>query len=163
MGEDNTTIDPTDSILQFSSVCALLDELEWLLSRFLSSKLNEDSLKIKQARLVERWALVHRDLIYASQGTLCATLSLLFPKLRRDRVYALKELTLSRALGVAVGLGPQLIDELQNWRTSHKTFENAVETLMKSRVHALQAILIRTTLHRRTNYPHLKSTNVSIP
>ena len=63
-----------------------------------------------------------------------AVLSLLFPDLRKERVYTMKEHTLSRVLAKAMGMGPQWLLRLSNWRLEYKDFGSAVESIIKQRV-----------------------------
>ena len=59
---------------------------------------------------------------------------MLFPDLRKERVYTMQAFTLSRVLAKALGMGPQWLKKLRNWRLEYKDFGNAVESIMEQRV-----------------------------
>jgi hypothetical protein len=63
-----------------------------------------------------------------------AVLSLLFPELRRDRVYYVKEPKLAEILARVLGMGNRGLEGLRNWRLKHRDFGTAFENAMKLRV-----------------------------
>ena len=126
-----------DGILSFAAICSLLEELEALLNvyRAPKSKLKKRDFKARQRQIVERWATVYNFSILKDNQSVLAVLSLLFPDLRCDRVYTMKEHVLSRVVTKVLGMGVEALEKLRkNWRLQDKDFGTAVEKIMRGRV-----------------------------
>ena len=72
-----------------------------------------------------------------------AALSLLFPDLRTDRIYVMKEHVLAGVIARAFGLGSQGLNRLRKWRLNDGDFGVALERIMTSRVFSPCIGLIR--------------------
>jgi hypothetical protein len=127
-----------EKVLSFKAICSLLDELEGLLNRYraLKSKLKKRDFKARQREIVERWATDYKSSILIDNHSVLAVLSLLFPDLRNQRVFTMKEHVLSKVVTTALGMGGEASERLRkNWRLQEKDFGTAVEKIMKGRVY----------------------------
>jgi hypothetical protein len=122
--------------LLFKDICCFLDVLEGLLNEYQAPKtrLKKPAFKARQRKEAHAWAGFYRDAIHRDSDSILAVLSLLFPDLRKERVYTMQAFTLSRVLAKALGMGPQWLKKLRNWRLEYKDFGNAVEGIMEQRV-----------------------------
>jgi len=125
--------------LWFSDICSLLDALEELFDRYQSkSKLSKRDFRARRTKLVEQWVRHYQLAILRNEKQLIATLSLLFPGLRRERVYTMKETRLAEVIAQAIGCGSEDLQLLANWRSTHKDFGSAAQSVMKRRVHSFR-------------------------
>ena len=119
-----------DDALSFSSICSLLDKLETLRSRYYApgtKKLTKQEFGKRQRTLVSQWTESYNPIILKDSQAVLATLSLLFPYLRTDRVYVMKEHVLARVVARALGMGNQGINRLRTWRLNDGDFGVALE------------------------------------
>jgi hypothetical protein len=124
--------------LLFEAICSLLDELESLLNLYRApkSKLKKRNFKARQRDIVERWATEYNASILKDNQSVLAVLSLLFPDLRSERVFTMKEHVLSKVVSTALGMSEEASEKLRkNWRLQEKDFGTAVEKIMKGRVY----------------------------
>src|SRR5271169_2253281 len=126
----------SEDVLQFSAICSLLDKLEELRTRYHApgTKLNQATFRTCQKTLVGQWTKHYHSVILKDSQSVLATLSLLFPQLRRERVYTLKEHTLARVIGRAMGMGDREVEKLRRWRLNDGDFGVALEREMIKRV-----------------------------
>jgi hypothetical protein len=127
-----------EKLLSFEAICSLLDELEGLLNLYRTpkSKLKKGDFKARQREIVERWAAEHNSSILKDNHSVLAVLSLLFPDLRSERVFVMKERILSKVVTTALGMGEEASEKLRkNWRLQQKDFGTAVGKIMKGRVY----------------------------
>ncbi|KAF8425554.1 hypothetical protein EV426DRAFT_561102 [Tirmania nivea] len=73
-------------------------------------------LKAKYSTLITSWFNHHRPLFTATKLEPIALFSLLFPELRADRVYNLREDGLVKVIARCLGLGVTRQQQLNNWR-----------------------------------------------
>jgi hypothetical protein len=85
-------------------------------------------------KTIKRWHEYYKSRIICDSASVLAVLSLLFPELRRDRVYYVKELKLAEVLAHVLGMGNNGLKGLRNWRLNHRDFGIAIEKAMKFRV-----------------------------
>ena len=127
-----------EKILSFEAICILLDKLEGLLNLYRApkSKLKKRDFKARQREIVKRWATDYNSSILTDNHSVLAVLSLLFPDLRSERVFVMKEHVLSKVVTTALGMGQEASERLRkNWRLQEKDFGTAVEKIMKGRVY----------------------------
>jgi DNA ligase N terminus len=124
-------------VLPFSAICSLLDVLETLLTKYHApgTKLTKKTFRACQEKEIQSWTQFYKIAITKDSQTTLATLSLLFPYLRRDRVYFLKENTIATALGKALGMGVTGVEKLRDWRLKYGDFGLALEKTLKQRVY----------------------------
>ena len=129
--------------LLFKDLCCFLDVLENLLNEYQApnTRVKKPMFNARRRKEAKGWATFYKDAIHRDSGSMLAVLSLLFPDLRKERVYTMKENTLSRVLAKAMGMGPQWLLRLSNWRLEYKDFGSAVESILKQRV-ALDVCLV---------------------
>src|ERR1700721_4633708 len=123
----------SDKPLSFEAICSLLDALEDVLNRYQAPKhpITRPVFKSRQRKQAVDWAKFYQSSIVKDSQSTLSVLGLLFPDLRRERVYVLKEHTLSAVLARAVGMGREGLERLRNWRLENKDFGYAVEKEMK--------------------------------
>lgn len=126
----------TDEKLPFSAICSLLNDLESLLERYKAPKttLSRSEFRARQTKTIKRWHEYYKSRIVCDSTSVLAVLSLLFPELRRDRVYYVKEPKLAEILARVLGMGNRGLEGLRNWRLKHRDFGTAFEKAMKLRV-----------------------------
>ena len=122
--------------LLFKDLCRFLDVLENLLNEYQApnTRVKKPTFNARRRKEAHGWATFYKDAIHRDSESMLAVLSLLFPDLRKERVYTMKEHTLSRVLAKAMGMGPQWLLRLSNWRLEYKDFGSAVESIIKQRV-----------------------------
>ena len=122
----------------FSGICDFLDQLEALLRQYQSSgtKLTKGKLRTRQQNLTRKWSEKHLIAILNDRDAMLATLSLLFPDLRQDRVYSLKEYSLAVVLAKALGMGDRGLNKLWNWREMEGDLGVTLEKELTKRVYA---------------------------
>src|SRR5271170_7656539 len=81
--------------LSFFAICSLLDALNGLRTKYHSPSkpLKLPVFRAKKASLIKQWTRYYLPLILKDPQSTLATLSLLFPDLRVERVYVMKEYT----------------------------------------------------------------------
>lgn len=126
----------SDDFLSFSAICSLLDKLEALRTRYHApgTKLTKPAFRTRQKSLVDQWTKFYNSIILKDSQSILATLSLLCPDLRTDRVYTLREHTLAPPIARALGMGSQGVDKLRKWRLNDGDFGVALERVMTRRV-----------------------------
>jgi|SRR5579859_5224455 len=129
--------------LSFAVICGLLSDLERLLTRRHDRKLKltRGAFYARQKQIVARWIEDHRRAILRDKESLESCLSLLFPEFRRERVYTLKEHTLSGALAAAMGRGKEGAERFRQWRLKEKDLGITLEQIMTSRVRKISSWL----------------------
>jgi len=95
-------------------VVSLLDPLSGLATKQPPPK--PAVLKTKYSTLITSWFDHHRPLFTAAKLDPIALFSLLFPELRADRVYNLREDGLVKVIARCLGLGVTRQRQLSNWR-----------------------------------------------
>lgn len=127
----------THDVLSFSAICSLLDKLETLRTRYHAlgtKKLTKREFGTRQRTLVSQWTEFYDPIILKDSQSVLAALSLLFPHLRTDRVYVMKEHVLAGAIARAFGMGNQGLNRLRKWRLNDGDFGVALEKTMIQRV-----------------------------
>lgn len=111
--------------LPFNLVCDLLDICY---EQGLARKDNN--------RVVRNWFTRHRDLVDAHDTDLAALLSTLLPEKRTDRVYNIKERSLEKIIGRALGLGSSRLATLAAYRApgGGQDLADCVEQLLTTTV-----------------------------
>ncbi|KAF8460652.1 hypothetical protein BDZ91DRAFT_798733 [Kalaharituber pfeilii] len=95
----------------------LVDLLEPLFDLTIKSPPPKPSvLHTQYTSLITSWFTYHRPLFSSSRFQPIALFSLLFPELRCDRVYALREDSLVKVIARCLGLGVTRHRQLSNWR-----------------------------------------------
>src|SRR5437667_4152659 len=115
----------TDDTLTFSAICSLLDKLEVLRTRYYApstKKFIKREFGERQRTLVSQWTEFYNPIILKDAKLVLATLSLLFPDLRTDRVYVMKEHVLAGVIARAFGMGSQGLNRLRKWRLNDGDF-----------------------------------------
>jgi hypothetical protein len=122
--------------LSFCRVCELLDALERLYTRYQApgTKLSQHQFRAERRRITRKWVTDHCTALLKDQSTVLATLSLLLPALRADRVYTLSDKMLARVVASAMGMGPKTEDRLRGYRLNERDFGSALERQMDMRV-----------------------------
>jgi len=123
-----------DGPLLFSQICRLLDKLEDLFNRSRDAKSGKADFKSRRIKAIEKWTQEHQLTIIKDEEILAATLSLLFPHLRRERVYTMKEERLAEVIPDAMRFGGSDQTNLSKWRLRYQDFGRAVEQLFNARV-----------------------------
>lgn len=98
----------------YTHVVQLLEALYSLATKKLEPKLF--SLKARYTTLIISWFDHHRPLFASANLGTAALFSVLFPELRPDRVYSLREDGLVRVIARCLGLGVTRQRQLGNWR-----------------------------------------------
>lgn len=122
--------------LTFNSVCVLLENLETLLKQYQTpgTKLTKQRFRMCQQERIQRWNEHYNTAVLRDSESALAALSLLFPDLRQDRVYSLKEHTLAGVLAKALGMGELGLRQLRNWRLTEDDLGLAFEKELRKRV-----------------------------
>jgi len=126
-----------DHTLTFSGICSLLDKLEALRTRYYApgtKNFTKREFGARQRSLVSQWTEFYNPVILKDGQLVLAALSLLFPDLRTDRIYVMKEHVLAGVIARAFGLGSQGLNRLRKWRLNDGDFGVALERIMTSRV-----------------------------
>ena len=125
-----------DGPFYFSYICQILDELERLFNRSNDpkTKLKKSEFKPRSIAMIEKWALEFQFAMLRDESHLLATLSLLFPHLRRERVYTMKEDRLVEVIPQAMGFAGDDRKFLSEWRLRDHDLGKALEQLYKRRV-----------------------------
>ena len=126
-----------DNYLSFSAICLLLDKLETLRTRYHApgtKKFTKREFGTRQRTLVSQWTEFYNPIILKDSEPILAILSLLFPHLRTDRVYVMKEHVLAGVIARAFGMGNQGLHRLRKWRLNDGDFGVALERVMTRRV-----------------------------
>jgi hypothetical protein len=124
-------------VLSFSAVCSLLNKLETLHTRYYAPGTNnftKPEFGKRQRSLVSQWTEFYNPIILKDSQAALAVLSLLFPYLRTDRVYVMKEHVLAGVVARALGMGNEGINRLRKWRLNDGDFGVALERTMTRRV-----------------------------
>jgi len=150
--------------LLFKDLCRFLDVLENLLNEYQApnTRLKKPTFNARRRKEAQGWAAFYKDAIHRDSESMLAVLSLLFPDLRKERVYTMKEYTLSRVLAKAMGMGPQWLLRLNNWRLEYKDFGSAVESILKKRVVLGVRLVMSRVFVRKENFRQWKWIKVSI-
>ena len=130
----------SDESPPFSAICNLLDDLEMLLQRYKApnTKLTKKTFRERQNKTISQWIMYFNPGILSNSSATLAVLSLLFPKLRRERVVFLQEHTLSAALAHVMGMGKDGTQRLRNWKSKYEDYGTAVEKEVALRVVSLK-------------------------
>ena len=127
----------SNDTLTFSAICSLLDKLEALRTRYYApgtKKFTKREFGARQRTLVSQWTELYIQVILKDGQLVLAALSLLFPDLRTDRVYVMKEHVLAGVIARAFGMGSQGLNKLRQWRLNDGDFGVALEPIMTLRV-----------------------------
>lgn len=100
--------------LPFTHLVALLDPLSALYTK--SPPLKRTVLGAQSSSIITQWFDHHRPLFTSTRLEPVALFSLLFPELRCDRVYALREEGLVKVIARCLGLGVTRQRQLGEWR-----------------------------------------------
>ncbi|KAI4114287.1 MAG: hypothetical protein LQ345_004905 [Seirophora villosa] len=120
--------------LLFKYVCALLQALEDNASNH--RKAIKGWLDQRNKDTVESWMKSHKVTIDSTVVDAVALLSAIFPEARTDRVYSLKEQSLSKILGRCFRLGTERIKQLERFNTpGHGDLGTCVEKTLRQTEH----------------------------
>jgi hypothetical protein len=125
-----------DGPFLFSHICSLLDELDVTFKEGQNpnAKLKKAAYKARRISKIGKWAEFFQLAIMRDEQHLLATLSLLCPHRRSDRVYTMKEVRLVEVIPQAMGFAGRDKKILSEWKAKFADFGHALESLLKGRV-----------------------------